>query len=190
MPRRFLVALLVVFTFALGACQDIASPSASYPTIADTLRASALNGTPRGSRSALNLYTPAVTVPNGNLDFDLAFDIDANGNTLLIPVSRIAVCTRVCQVGLQIVTDSTFEQLTRARTRGYTYDSVTTVPTGKPVLIVAKAFACSGDLYSSDLYAKLVVDSVHAGDRTIFFRIVTDPNCGFRGLVPGETPKN
>jgi hypothetical protein len=190
MSRRRLAFLLVSFVLSAGACQDLASPSAYTLTVADTLRASALNGTPLGSRSALSVFTPAVIAPDGNLDFDLAFDIDANGNTILIPVSKVAVCPRVCQVGLQVVSDSTFEQLTRARTRGYTYDSVTTVPTGKPVLIVAKAIACSTDLYSNDLYAKLVVDSVHAADRAIFFRIVTDPNCGFRGLVPGETPKN
>lgn len=190
MSRRRVAILLAAFVLPVSACQDLASPSAYTVTVADTLRASALNGTPLGSRSALSVFTPAVIAPDGNLDFDLAFDLDANGKTVLIPVSKVAVCPRICQVGLQVITDSTFDQLTRARTRGYTYDTPITIETGQPVMVVAKAIACSTDLYSNDLYAKLVIDSVHTAERAIFFRIVTDPNCGFRGLVPGEMPKN
>ena len=128
--------------------------------------------------------------PDGNLDFDLVFDIDDTGKPVLIPVSKIAICTRTCQVGLQVVTDSSFDQLTKARSKGYTYDTLVTVGFGTPVYIVAKAGACATDLYSNDMYAKLVVDSVRTADRSVFFRIVTDPNCGFRSLVPGVTPKN
>jgi hypothetical protein len=133
-----------------------------------------------------------VFAPDGNLDFDLVFDIDNTGKVVLIPVSKIAICplTRRCQVGLQIVTDSSFDQLTKARSKGYAYDTLVTVGTGVPVYIVAKAGACASDLYSNDMYAKLVVDSVRTTDRSVFFRIVTDPNCGFRSLVPGVTPKN
>jgi hypothetical protein len=109
---------------------------------------------------------------------------------VLIPVSKIAICTRTCQVGLQTVTDSTFDQLTKARSKGYTYDTQFTLDVGIPVYIVAKSTACASDLYSNDMYAKLVVDSVHTSDRSLFFRVVTDPNCGFRSLVPGVTPKN
>ena len=39
-----------------------------------------------------------------------------------------------------------------------------------------------------DLYAKMVVDSVRMSDRSLFVRLVSDPNCGFRGLVPGIVP--
>jgi len=199
--RRMIHRRTIVFLAALAApvvaCQDLASPKAYTDTIADTLRASAFSGTPTGSRSALGLYSgrtfpasPDVFAPDGNLDFDLVFDIDAAGKPVLIPVSKIAICTRTCQVGLQTVTDSTFDQLTKARSKGYTYDTQFTLAIGMPVYIVAKSTACASDLYSNDMYAKLIVDSVHTNDRSLFFRVVTDPNCGFRSLVPGVTPKN
>jgi hypothetical protein len=197
MIRRRLIVLLAALATPLVACQDLASPTAYTDTVADTLRASAFTGTPTGARSALGLYSnrvlpasPYVFAPDGSLDFDLVFDIDASGKAVLIPVSKIAICTRTCQVGLQIVTDSTFDQLTRARPKGYTYDTQLALEVGRPVYIVAKATGCASDLYSNDMYAKLVVDSVHTADRSVFFRIVTDPNCGFRSLVPGVTPKN
>ena len=197
MIRRRIVVFLAALATPLAACQDLASPKAYTDTIADTLHATAFTGTPTGARSALGLYSgrtfpaaPFVFAPDGSLDFDLVFDIDASGKPVLIPVSKIAICTRTCQVGLQVVTDSSYDQLTKARSKGYTYDTQITLDIGRPVYIVAKATGCASDLYSNDMYAKLVVDSVHAGDRSIFFRIVTDPNCGFRSLVPGVTPKN
>lgn len=190
MHRRLAVLLLASFAFSAVACQDIAGPTADIAPVADTLTARALNGTPFGSYSALDLYLSRVAAPDGSLSFDLVFDLDADGKPMLIPVSKIAICNRLCQVGLQVVNDSTFDQLTRARVRGFTYDTPITVAIGKPVYIVAKSYGCSGSIYSNDLYAKLVVDSVHTVDRSIFFRVVADPNCGFRGLVPGVTPKN
>jgi hypothetical protein len=197
MIRRRIVVFLAALAAPVVACQDLAAPQAFTNTIADTLRASAFSGTPTGARSALGLYSgrvspagPSVFAPDGNLDFDLVFDIDDTGTAVLIPVSKIAICTRTCQVGLQVVSDSSFDQLTKARSKGYTYDTLVTVGIGTPVYIVAKAGACATDLYSNDMYAKLVVDSVQTADRSVFFRIVTDPNCGFRSLVPGVTPKN
>jgi hypothetical protein len=190
MYRRRAIALLAVLALPLVACQDLAAPKAGFPTVADTLRASALSGTPLGARSALDAYTPSVKVPDGNMFYDIVFDIDDAGKPVLIPVSKFALCTRLCQVGLQVVTDSTFDQLRKARSKGYTYDSATTISVGTPVLIVAKSVGCSQDIYSNDLYAKLVVDSVRTADRSVFFRIVTDQSCGFRELIPGEVPNS
>ena len=190
MQRRLAVLLFAAVALSAIACQDLSAPKAGTATIADTLRASALNGTPLGSRSSLNVLFHEVLPPDGSLDFDLAFDIDAGGKAVLIPVAKVAACSRVCQVGLQVVTDSTFDQITKARSKGYTYDTAITVDVGQPVLIVAKSTNCANNLYSNDLYAKIVVDSVRTGDRSIFLRIVTDPTCGFRSLVPGEIPKS
>jgi hypothetical protein len=190
MIRRQAALLLATLAVVAVACQDLASPQAYATTVADTLKASALNGTPFGARSALNVAIPDVYAPDGSLNYDIVFDINDAGKAVLIPVSKIGLCQRVCQVGLQVVGDSSFDQLTKARTKGYGYDTTLTINTGVPVLIVAKSASCATDLYSNDLYAKLIVDSVRTSDRVVFFRIVTDPNCGFRGLVPGETPKN
>jgi hypothetical protein len=190
MIRRRAILFLIALLVPALACQSITSPQAFNFVVADTLNARTLNGTPLGARNTLSVGLPAVFPIDGSLSFDLTFDIDASGKAVLIPVSKVGACTRTCQVGMQVVGDSTFDQITKARSKGYTYDTSLTVDVGKPIIVVAKSTVCASDLYSNDLYAKMIVDSVRTTDRTIFFRIVTDPNCGFRSLVPGVVPKN
>ena len=74
-----------------------------------------------------------------------------------------------------------------APSSGYKYDSTTVVSVGQTVIFDSRSRFCSG-LFLPNIYAKLVVDSVSA-NRLIFVRLAADPNCGFRGLVPGEVPK-
>ena len=52
------------------------------------------------------------------------------------------------------------------------------------VAIQAQTSQCSLEL-SPYNYSKLVVDSVLPAIRAIYFRIGSDPNCGFRSFLPG-----
>ena len=75
--------------------------------------------------------------------------------------------------------------------RGYVYDSVKTVSVGQTVAFVTKDVNClPSNISTYDVYAKMIIDSVHMDDRSIYARMVSDPNCGFRGLVPGVIPKH
>jgi len=44
--------------------------------------------------------------------------------------------------------------------------------------------------FSTLRYTKLVVDSLDAFRRAVYFHSVHNPNCGYRSLVPGEVPRN
>jgi hypothetical protein len=72
---------------------------------------------------------------------------------------------------------------------GYTYDSLTVLPVGATAVFVTKDPFCQpSNISTYDVYAKMIIDSVHLADRAIYARVVSDSNCGFRGLVPGAVP--
>ena len=99
--------------------------------------------------------------------------------------------TGVNEVGLQKVA-GTFESVQRAPTGTYEIDDPLTVSVGEVVVIEARRNRQS-DLctfaISPNIYSKLVVDSVSTGTNAIWFRVVANPNCGFRSFAPG-LPKN
>jgi hypothetical protein len=183
---RFPLAVLAGAIVALAGCRDPLNLVATRDTVTDTLAAYALTGSPLAYPTAL--ITPAHTVVRAEaaLDFDIAFDIDAQGNALLYPFGLVVDPTAARRtVGIQKMQVG-FEALTRAPTSGYRYDSVTVAPEGTVAVIQAtRAVECQFD-YSHTIYSKIVIDDVDAVNRRISFRILVDPACGFRDLVPGR----
>lgn len=192
--RRAFVALALValpIMAAVGCSSDPYAPKAIEPVASDTVRVVALNGTPPDAQSAIRLLFVQNTVPDFSETFDFALDIDANGKVVILPRSKVVTCTSICQLGVKVIpADSVaFDKLYDAPKSGYVYDSVMTVPVGATVAFVTKDLYCrASNISTYDLYAKMVVDSVHMSDRSLFVRLVADPNCGFRGLVPGIVP--
>jgi hypothetical protein len=120
------------------------------------------------------------------VNFDLAFDLDAQGRILLIPPARlVAPPGGTPRVGLQTRAES-FDGLSQAPSGGYTFDSTLVVSRGQTVAIEAAAATCST---TYPMHAKLVVDSIGTtavgGGRPIYVRVRVNPNCGFRSLDPG-----
>ncbi|MGI8617667.1 MAG: hypothetical protein ACR2L6_01090 [Gemmatimonadaceae bacterium] len=128
--------------------------------------------------------------PSG--DFDIAFDLDAQRRVVIYPVKLIVQpLTGVHQVGL-LKPGGTFESIERAPSVPYESDESVTVSIGEVVVIEARRNRQSdicGFALSPNIYSKLVVDSVSAGTNAIWFRLVANPNCGFRSFAPG-LPKN
>jgi hypothetical protein len=192
--RRTLSALALVAlpaVAALACSSDPYAPKALYSVTADSFRVLALNGTSAEARSGVRLFTASSTVPDYSEAFDFALDINADGKVVLIPRSKVVTCTTICQLGIKLVAaDSVpFDKLYDAPKSGYTYDSVTVIPVGVTATFVTKEVFCQpSNITTYDLYAKMIVDSVRLSDRSIFVRMASDPNCGFRGLVPGKVP--
>lgn len=190
MTLRHLVALAAIPVAAVLACSDPYAPKAFDPVRLDTLNAYALNGTAPEAASAVRIFYPTTAVPDFTEQFDFALDIDATGNVVVIPRAKVVSCTIACQLGIQL-SNTSFDSLYDAPSNGFRYDSITTLPVGKTAVFVTKESLCTqSNISTYDMYAKMVVDSVHPADRQIFFRIATDRNCGFRGLVPGTIPKH
>ena len=189
--RRLLPFLVgIPVAAAVFGCQDAYAPKALDYVLQDTVALRALSGTPLTARSGLWLRFVSPTTPGLTENFDFALDLDANNKVVILPRTKVLTCTSACQLGIQLVS-TRFDSLYDAPSRGYVYDSVTTVSPGQTVVLVTKEPSClPSNIATYDMYAKIVVDSVRASDRTIFMRAASDPNCGFRGLVPGIVPKH
>jgi hypothetical protein len=90
-------------------------------------------------------------------------------------------------VGLQKV-PGTFETVTAAPRSGYETDSALVVALGETVVVQAPhniAQEVCQFAISPNLYAKIAVDSVNLASRILYFRLATDPNCGFRSFANG-----
>ena len=83
-------------------------------------------------------------------------------------------------------------ELPNAPTGEYEADDPLVLNVGEVAVIEARRNR-GGDIctfaISPNIYSKIVIDSVSSGTNAIWFRIVANPNCGFRSFAPG-LPKN
>lgn len=181
--------LLFAVGAGLTACNDPNDIQLS-PVIADTLSLWALTGTSPSFPSAYLASNGAITRADGGFNFDIALDIDAANKIVVYPQRLVGVPLGGPKpVGLQRI-NGTFDELTRAPTSGYVFDSTFAVSPGEGMVMQVQNPSDCFAFISSVRYTKFVIDSIDAARRVIFFRAVHDPNCGYRTLVAGSVPKN
>jgi hypothetical protein len=187
-PPRLLLAALALVLVAT-AC-DATGRKASYANISRSYSVFALTGAPVNGPTALSLLGGA-TIADANFGFDVAFDIDASGATRLYPVRSLAsaFAPGTQRVGLQVVPGS-FESLTEAPQSGYDTLTAKVVTKGSVVAVeVQDLRTCLYSANGTNIYGKLVIDSIRLAERRIFGRSVVDVNCGFRELRPDTIPE-
>lgn len=194
--RALLPATVIGVATSAAACggTDPYAPVATLTTQSAAFQVYALSTAPSLLPTALSLYgfeavRPAVR-SNLSLTFDMAFDVDGSGRVrLLQPKLLVAPQSAALVTGFQVVSNTTFEGLTRAPTGGYQYDSAMVVTPGQVVAIQTQGSGPASVVcaISTPMYAKLVVDSVRAvnGTSAVFFKVRVDKNCGFRSLEEG-----
>jgi hypothetical protein len=182
--RRVLVILGATAAFGAAACDDPFAPRATTSVRTDSFSVFSVSQTPVNVPAAFNIvfFTPLRLEPT--YGFDLAFDIDDAGKVVLIPVRLVGgAVTAGRRVGLQRITGA-YDEVTRAPTSGYQYDSTLTLDVGEASLVELQTDICQFQT-SQLVYAKLQIKAVDPVSRTIVFRITYDPNCGFRSFLPG-----
>ena len=177
---------------AVAACGDVTGIEATGEVQFDSLSVFPLAGSGPLTPTALNTPFANVTPINSSANFDVVFDLDSQRRIVLYPVKLVVMpLTGINEVGLRKV-EGTFESVQRAPTGEYETDLPLIVSVGEVVVIEARrnrqSDICTFAL-SPNIYSKLVVDSVSAGTDAIWFRLVSNPNCGFRSFAPG-LPKN
>jgi len=188
--RALSFCFLAAVTGGVAACDDPIGLQAGIGTLTDTFTVFALSGSPASVPVALSTTDRIAVRMSDNLGFDVAFDIDASGSVQALPVRQVQPFRVIAgllqpthRVGLQKAT-TTFDNLTRAPSGGYNYDSVTVVRAGETLIVEVQASQCSFS-FSPNLYTKIAIDSVFVASRSIRIRTVHDPNCGFRSFKPG-----
>lgn len=169
---------------ALWACDDPFRPQADQPNVTQSFAAYALTGTPTSAPAALNLVNKAITRIDGGFDFDLAFDIDRQGRTVVLPLGLVGTPLGGARlIGLKRMAEN-FEGATEAPKTGYVFDSVMVVQPGAVLAVQAQEAMCQLSL-TPYVFAKVVIDSVDTSARILYGRTLINLNCGFRQLTPG-----
>ena len=180
---RRLGALLTVAIVAV-ACAQPFEEQAKRPNVDVSLELWAMSGSPPSYPAALLVlqYTPVRADPAGS--FDLAFDIDANGRLVVLPVARVvAPLTGNRTIGLQRATEF-YTLVVEAPRTGWVYDSVLVVNPGTTFLVKVQTPFCEFDI-RQDIHAKFYVDSVLPAERRVKLSARVNPNCGLRSFVSG-----
>lgn len=189
LPTRSSRILALVLALAATAC-DGSRTKATYTNIPRTYALFALTGAPVNAPTAISLLG-GPTIADANFGFDVAVDIDSAGTTRLYPVRSLAgaLVPLSKRVGLQTVSGS-FEALREAPSAGYDTLGARVVTEGAVMAIEIQDYTtCAYSLNGTNIYAKLVVDSIRKSTRRVYGRTVVDPNCGFRELMPDTLPE-
>jgi hypothetical protein len=189
LPTRLARVAAVAIAVVAVACADPTGTNATYANVLNSYTLYPLTNAPASVPNALT-FLGGLTRANASFGFDVAFDLDAQGNVIVYPVRFLgsALAGTLKFVGLQQVAGS-FDQVTLVPETGYDSVSVQTLAPGKVLVVQLRdATSCYASIKSQLIYAKLVVDSVNASHQ-IFTRTVIDPNCGFRDVVPDSVPK-
>jgi hypothetical protein len=167
-------------------CNDLAGlGDPAYENRVDTLTLYAVNGTPLWTPSAYLLATKTTyhlgieTLP---YDFDFLYRIDPEG-PVFVPFGAFEPDST--QTGLPgfIPTTEAFDAIGDGQQGGYVTGEPMPLEVGR--VLFARSGLPNGCSLEIPYYAKMEVLSLDQETRSVRFRILTNNNCGFRGLLPG-----
>ncbi len=177
---------MVVCAAIVGACDGPSTAMGQSEDADQAFFVHALTGSALDASTALTFPGRAVTRVDGTYEFDVAFDIDANGNVVLLPPEMVGQNPGGNRLVGIIKGIGTYDAITSAPTTGYTVDSVTVIGRGQAVAVQAQEPVCAtSNPVAPYLYAKIVIDSIDVVGRGIYGRTMIGGDCGFRQLVAG-----
>ncbi len=194
LPTHLSRVAVVAFAVLAVACGDPTRAKATYASASASYVLYALTGAPPVTPNALNFFGGS-TRASATFAFDIALDIDATGKVVVYPVRALggALAGTLKRVGLQTVSGG-FESVREVPAAGYDTVGARTIAPGTVLAVELRdqsyCYSAISLVTSQLLYAKFVVDSVHLTTRKIFTRVVVDPNCGYRMVVPDSVPTN
>ena len=183
---RSLAGFVAGVALIVAGCDDPTGFEATAPVATDTLSIFAISGTPPSYPSALDLLNVRPTRVEAGMQFDVAFDIDEEGNAVIYPASLVSTAAPY-RVGVRD-TAIAFVDLARAPGGTYPFDEPVVLEPGEVAIVETQTPICQYAL-SPFFYSKIVVDSIDVDLRQLYLRVTIDPNCGFRSFLEG-IPRN
>ena len=199
MPARPLVLTFgALAVLAAAACGNPFALKANTDVIADTLAVYGLTSAPTDGPTALNTFGPQLVTTTPTSHYDIVFDIrpDSAGNLQAYALPPKAVAS-FGSAGFIVDSTQAFDAIASAPNVPYNDSTIVPLQPGTILVVQALSSACSVQLVASQqfIYSKIVIDSInytpfdaftHPAGNTIYFRIVVDPNCGFRSFKEGR----
>jgi hypothetical protein len=185
---RTIRGLSVLVPLALAAaCSDSNSlGDATEVNAVDTVTLGALEGTSISTPSGYRISTGPVRTDQ-TVEFEFAYNIrrldDGSYQRVLLPLAALGLTsTNQVEPGLQRREES-FDDISHAPSNGYVSDSAVPIQLGERYVVRSRVVCSIG----VPLYGKLQILGFQ--DSTVTFQVLTDQNCGFKGLLPG-LPEN
>jgi hypothetical protein len=185
---RTIRGLSVLVPLALAAaCSDSNSlGDATEVNAVDTVTLGALEGTSISTPSGYRISTGPVRTDQ-TVEFEFAYNVrrldDGSYQRVLLPLAALGLTsTNQVEPGLQRREES-FDDISHAPSNGYVSDSAVPIQLGERYVVRSRVVCSIG----VPLYGKLQILSFQ--DSTVTFQVLTDQNCGFKGLLPG-LPEN
>lgn len=178
------LSALCLAAVSVAACDDPFEQVASRPTVNVVLDGWALTGAPASYPTALEVPNYSMLRADGAGTFDIAFDIDADGRLVVLPVSKVVSALGGDRTIGLLPGAGTYSTILEAPRIGWRYDSVLVVPPGATFLVRVQTRFCQFD-FRQDIYAKFYVDSVIPEERRYRLLGRVNPNCGYRSLNEG-----
>jgi len=173
----------VLLLASLVACSDdngLPDPTVTNAERTETLYA--LVGTPVGTPSAYAIEGNRRVRTDLSIDFDFAYNVEPDGQHVFLPRATLGIDSSARVNPGFIARSETFEGITTAPSNGYITDQPVPIAVGDRFAVRGRVTCVS---IGVPKYGKLEVLSFDDLARTVTFRVLTDDNCGFKGLEPG-----
>lgn len=171
------LALLV----AAACSDDNGLPDATLNNFERTDTLYALVGTPVTTPSAYAIEGNRRVRTDISTAFDFAYNVEPDGRRVIVPQAVLGISESSVNPGLQPRTE-TFEAIREAPSNGYITDRVVPIAEGERYVVRSRITCVT---IGVPKYAKIEILSFNDVARTVAFRILTNDNCGFKGLEPG-----
>ncbi len=181
--RRFSTTAAALAIAAIAACGNPnALADATIANVESTVTLFALTGTPISTPSAYSIADGRPIRSDQGAAFDFAFNIDGSGKPVLLPLFVINLgVTSGTNAGFLASTDA-FDAVLQAPLNGYNTADTLHIAVGDRYVVRSRV-VCSS--LGVPQYGKIEISAIDAAQRTVSFRVLTDNNCGYRGLAPG-----
>jgi hypothetical protein len=174
------IPLYLALLVAAACSDDNGLPDATLNNLERTDTLYALVGTPITTPSAYALEGNRRIRTDISTDFDFAYNVEPDGRHVLVPRAVLGISESV-NPGFQAST-ATFEAIHDAPSNGYITDAVIPIAVGERYVVRSRITCAS---IGVPKYGKVEIISFDDVARTVAFRILTNDNCGFKGLEPG-----
>ena len=185
--RYCILTLLGCAVAGAAACGNPFALQPAGTNFVDTLVSIyALSGTAVSQPSAYSIYARSPVRTDLGQPFDFAFDIDSTGEAKFFVPGAL----KLGKVSGFQVSALQYDSVKIAPTTGYKSDSAIVVHENSVLIAFTSTTPCVSSLgIQSPYYAKLhvlAIDTMSAPNgRRIDFEILSDLNCGYRGLEEG-----
>jgi hypothetical protein len=171
-----------VLLFAATACGDsTALPNAALSNLERTETLYALVGTPVSTPSGYSLEGSRRIRTDLSVDFDFAYNVESDGRHVFVPRAALGIDPGAAVSPGFLGRNESFEAIKVAPSNGYVTDRAIPIVEGERYVARSRVTCDLG----VPKYAKLEVVSFDDAAKTVTFRVLTNDNCGYKGLEPG-----